>query len=243
MTKKKKRRKLKLKRFFLTMVLLGLLFSVGFLIATMPVKNIYVKGNNYVSEDEIISASGIDLESSFLLINSKNIIKKIKKNEFIKKVKIYKKIGNKLILSVNEYKILCLDNDNNLVLENGKVLENKYNLTDIPVMINIIDNKDVKKNFLKKFSLINSNILRQISQIEYSPVDVDADRFILYMDDGNEVIITLTKIQKLNKYNNIVEKMDGNFGIIYLDSGNYIELKEKIQKIEPNNNSNLNNEE
>ena len=243
MTKKKKRRKLKLKRFFLTMVLLGLLFSVGFLIATMPVKNIYVKGNNYVSEDEIISASGIDLESSFLLINSKSIIKKIKKNEFIKKVKIYKKIGNKLILSVNEYKILCLDNDNNLVLENGKVLENKYNLTDIPVMINIIDNKDVKKNFLKKFSLINSNILRQISQIEYSPVDVDADRFILYMDDGNEVIITLTKIQKLNKYNNIVEKMDGNFGIIYLDSGNYIELKEKIQKIEPNNNSNLNNEE
>ena len=45
------------------------------------------------------------------------------------------------------------------------------------------------------------------------------------MDDGNEVYITLTKIEKINKYNEIVEKMDGSHGIIYLDSGDYIEIK------------------
>ena len=45
------------------------------------------------------------------------------------------------------------------------------------------------------------------------------------MNDGNSVYITLSKINKLNSYNSIVSRMEGRNGIIYLDSGNYIELK------------------
>jgi len=67
--------------------------------------------------------------------------------------------------------------------------------------------------------------LLKISQIEYVPNDVDAERYLLYMDDGNSVYITLTKITKLNKYSSIVGQMEGRNGIIYLDSGDYIELK------------------
>ena len=44
------------------------------------------------------------------------------------------------------------------------------------------------------------------------------------MSDKNKVYITLTKIEKMNKYNKIKDALEGNSGIIYLDSGNYAVL-------------------
>ena len=61
------------------------------------------------------------------------------------------------------------------------------------------------------------------------------------MDDGNLVYITLTKIEKLNKYNDIKDKMDNKTGIIYLDSGNYIEIKDNKEKQASESNDNINN--
>ena len=46
------------------------------------------------------------------------------------------------------------------------------------------------------------------------------------MVDSNYVHITLTKIEKLNKYNSIVNELDNKKGIIYLDSGDYLEIKD-----------------
>ena len=61
------------------------------------------------------------------------------------------------------------------------------------------------------------------------------------MDDGNLVYITLTKIEKLNKYNDIKDKMDKKIGVIYLDSGNYIEIKDNKEKQVSESNDNINN--
>ena len=46
------------------------------------------------------------------------------------------------------------------------------------------------------------------------------------MNDGNEVYTTISKLDKLNKYESIVAKLNGKRGILYLDSGNYLEVKE-----------------
>ena len=77
----------------------------------------------------------------------------------------------------------------------------------------------------EKFNLVNKDILLQISEINYLPVNVDKERFYLSMNDGNYVYITLTKIKRLNKYGEIKEELQGKNGIVYLDSGNYIEIK------------------
>ena len=45
------------------------------------------------------------------------------------------------------------------------------------------------------------------------------------MNDGNEVYITSKKAEMLNKYIEIVKKLDNKKGILYLDSGNYFEIK------------------
>ena len=47
------------------------------------------------------------------------------------------------------------------------------------------------------------------------------------MNDGNLVYITLNKIEKINKYNSIYSSLEGKKGIVYLDSGDYVEIKKK----------------
>ena len=46
------------------------------------------------------------------------------------------------------------------------------------------------------------------------------------MIDDNYVYVTLNKITKIKKYNSIINELDNKKGIIYLDSGDYIEIKD-----------------
>ena len=64
-----------------------------------------------------------------------------------------------------------------------------------------------------------------ISEIEYNPSEFDDKRFLLYMNDGNLVYITITRIDLLNKYVDVIKKVGNKKGILYLDSGNYFEIK------------------
>ena len=46
------------------------------------------------------------------------------------------------------------------------------------------------------------------------------------MNDNNLVYININKMNNLNKYVDIVKKLNNKKGILYLDSGNYFEIKE-----------------
>ena len=50
------------------------------------------------------------------------------------------------------------------------------------------------------------------------------------MVDQNYVYITLPKITKINKYNSIIKELEDKKGIIYLDSGDYVEIKNNKQE-------------
>ena len=223
--KKKKKRVFKIKNIIVLLGILLLLTGLTYYIINMPIKNIYIKGNKIISDDEIIESTSLYEYPSFLLTRKKELIKSINKNKYIKSVAISKKIGNIIEITIEEYKPIAIDKEEFINIETGEKLENTYNLTDVPILINEIENQDIYIDFASKFNKINANILRQISQIEYTPIEVDEDRFLLYMNDSNLVYITLTKINKINKYNKIKASLQNNTGIIYLDSGNYVELK------------------
>ena len=191
---------------------------------TMPVKNVYIKGNYILSDGEIMKISALDKYPSFLLTSSKSIRDKIIKNSYVKDAKISKKFGNVIEVNILEYSA-AFSFEDKIILSNGEIIPNTYNLSDVPILLNMIDDSSLLKRTAIKFGGVDANVLRQISEVEYQPVEVDGDRFLLYMNDGNLVYITLTKINKINKYNQIRDKLDGHMGIIYLDAGDYVELK------------------
>lgn len=218
----RKVRKLKIKNIIIALILLVTICLLILYILNAKIKNIYVIGNNIISDKTIIEDAKLINYPSFIKTKSSDIKKNILKNSYIKDVKVSKKLFFKIYIEVKENKILAIK-DNQLILENEKIIENTYNITSAPTLIN--DITPVIDEFCKYFALVDNSILTKISQIEYSPNNVDNLRFLLYMNDGNSVYVTLTKIEKINKYNNIKDQLGNNLGILYLDSGDYYEIK------------------
>lgn len=220
---KVKKRKLRIKRILICLLSLILIILTFYYTSKLPIKNIYIIGNNIVSDKEIISLAGITNYPPFLTTSSSSIITKLKKNVYIKDIEVKKKLNNKIYIYVTEKKILCTYN-NNLMMEDGTEISNTKKLTSYPMLSS--DIADIRERFITEFNLVNNEILLKISEIEYTPNDVDKERFSLKMNDGNLVYITLNKIEKINKYNSIYSSLEGKKGIIYLDSGDYVEVKE-----------------
>lgn len=201
--------------YFLTMYLLDI-----------KTKNIVVLNNNYYSDEKIIETSGIENYPKFLSLNTNKIKKKLLKLDLIENATIKKKWNFVLELTIKEKKILYLvRSENKYRLSDNKL----YDLDDVfsvPTLINYIPESNEKK-FVNAFKNIDNNIISMISEIEYSKTSYDSDRFLLYMNDGNMVYVTTTKLKSLNKYVDIVSKLENKKGILYLDSGNYFEIKEK----------------
>ena len=189
----------------------------------MPVKNIYIIGNKILSDKKVISISELGDYPTYLNTYFMDIKSKLLENDYVKSVKIKRKFPNTLYIELEEYKPIAIFEDK-VILSSSKMVNNDLEIDYLPYLVNSV--KEVYDDFVIGFSKIDDDVLLKISQIEYSPNDVDKKRFILYMVDSNYVYVTLTRIEKVNKYNSIISELDGKKGIIYLDSGDYVEIKD-----------------
>ena len=222
--------KKRLKVFNLLLVLLfllGLFFAIYFFIK-IPIKNIVIKGTSYLNDDYIIELAGIEEYPSFVLTSSSKMKKKLLKSDYIEDIKINKRYGFILEINIKENVPLFYNNNTNkYVLSNGKEVKEDYfnNNFNLPRLLNYVPDKKFE-SFINGMNKIKKDILLKVSDIEYKPNDYDKDRFLLYMDDGNMVYLTLTKFKTLNHYNEVIPQLEGHKGILYLDNGNHFEIKE-----------------
>lgn len=221
-TKKNKKRKLKYKMIFIVILVFIIILSSLIYISEKPLSNIYITGNHILSDKEIIKIAELEDYPPYINTYFMNIKENLLQNSYIKDVEIERKLYGKIYINITEYKPLCIYNDK-LVLSSTEKVANNYNIDYVPYVINDMDN--VYDKFVEKFTLVDDSTLLKISHIEYKPNDVDKERFLLYMIDANYVYITLSRIEKINKYNHIVSELENKKGIIYLDSGDYVEIK------------------
>ncbi len=220
-----KKKKLRLLPFLIFIIVISIIVFVCLFILDTKVKNIIITGNEILSDDEIIEYAGLSNYPSFYKTLNSNIKDGIKKNPLIKDVDVNRSFYHVIEIKVKEYEILYKREDN------GKyVLDNKKEITldketpyVIPRLINEIPSKLLNR-FIKYYKRIDLSIREKISEIKYDPNDYDEDRFLLYMDDGNSVYVTITKFERLNYYNDVLPQLDGKKGILYLDSGNHFQI-------------------
>ncbi len=225
MTKKVKKKKINFLKVFIFILILVILFFVVKYLLGVKTKNIIILNNNYYTDEEIIEAANIEKYPEFILLNKNRVRNKIKKLDLVEEAKITKKKGYVLEIDVKEKKILYLKRSTNEYILSDKTSISLENIHGVPTLINFLE-EDTENKFIENFSNIDSKIISLISEIEYSKTNYDSERFLLYMNDGNEVYTTISKLDKLNKYESIVAKLNGKRGILYLDSGNYLEVKE-----------------
>lgn len=218
-----KKRRLKYKNIFLFLGIVGL-FGLGiFLIFQVSITNIYITNTRYLTDQEIIEYAGLSdypKIASTLSISLKN---KLKQHPLIKNVKITKKMFTNIYLDITENRPLFYDsNQNKTILLDGSTYDQQFN---VPYLINYIPDT-IYPNFYKNMMLVYPEVLDRISEIKYDPNDVDDERFLLLMNDGNYVYVTISKFTSINNYLDIVKKFGNKKGILYLDSGEYFKILE-----------------
>ena len=226
--KKKKNKKIKIKynRLILFIFILMFFLCIIIYILNMRVTNIYVLNNEnnvFFKDQQIIEMAGLSDYPKIISLKRGKIKKVLEENVFIKSADVKLKNFSKIYIDLTiNYPLFYYKTDEKTVLYDGTKIDDFYNY---PEVINYIPNLKYEE-FLKKIRLVDRDILTKISQIKYDPSDYDDERFLLYMDDDNLVYITLYKFTNINKYNEIVKNFGNKRGIIYLDSGNYFEIKE-----------------
>lgn len=224
--KKRVKRKFNPLKFLSFIAFIIICYFLTMYLFDIKTKNIIVLNNNYYSDEKIIETAGIEKYPKFILLNTNKIKKKLLELDLIENVIIKKKWNFILELTIKEKKILYLVRSENKYRLSDNKLYDIDDVLSVPTLINYVPESNEKK-FVEAFKNIDNNIISMISEIEYSKTSYDSDRFLLYMNDGNMVYVTTTKLKSLNKYVDIVKKLENKKGILYLDSGNYFEIKEK----------------
>ena len=229
MTKKLvKKKKLKLLPCFIVLLLFGGLSFLVYFFLNLPIKNLIVKNTVYLNDDYVLELAGVKDYPSFWLLSTNEIEKKLETSPYILEADVERNFFHVLVISVTENKPLFINNTNHTVVFADKEevkIDEEIDLFRVPRLINYVpDNK--YKTFVKGMANIKKDILVKISDIEYQPNDYDKDRFLLYMDDGNMVYLTLTKFDMINYYNDVLSQLENKKGILYLDNGNHFQIME-----------------
>lgn len=227
MTKKiKKKRKLRVFRLFLILCIIGGFYLLISCYLDTKIKNIVIKNTKYLEDQSILEMANIDDYPSFYWTSSSSIKRRLLSNPYIKNVKVNKRFYHIVEIEVEEYEVLFKkESDGKIVLENKEEFIPDTKILGVPNLMNYIP--DTKyDSFIAGMKDTISSVRSKISEIQYTPNEFDKDRFLLYMDDGNSVYLTLTKFDVINKYNEVLPQLEGKRGILYLDSGNHFEIKE-----------------
>lgn len=214
-------RKIRYKRLFLFLLFFVFLLVVLFKFLTLKITNIYVDGNFYMSDQDIIELAKLSDYPSAFFTFSNRVESNIKKNNMVDSVKVSKKNFSKIYISINENIPLYYDQTSDkTILSDGTFVPEKYN---VPFLSNNVSS-DIYDEFLFQLSKIDKFVYSNISEIEYSPNSVDNKLFLFTMNDGNYIYVNLDRFENVNKYFDMIINFNNHKGILYLDSGEYFKI-------------------
>lgn len=218
---KKRKRRIRFDRIFIFLVIIFLFIGGIVFLFNIKISNIYILNNKLLKDQIIIEEANISSYPSTLKNPSFIIEKRLKDNVLIKEVKVYKKWFTKVYIEVKENEpLFYYEHSGKTILSDGKETDLNFS---IPTVVNYITDKYYDE-FIEKMSNLDKNILNMISEIKFYPNDVDDNRFLLTMNDGNFVYVNIDTFEKLNSYLVILESLPNKNGILYLDYGNNFEI-------------------
>ena len=153
--------------------------------------------------------------------SSLSIKKRLESSPYIKKARVTKIFLTKVNLEVEEnLPLFYYVPTQKTVLSDRTAVKDNFT---VPTLINYVPDK-LYDNFIDKMNEVDYEIIKRMSEIKYDPNDVDTERFLITMNDGNYVYLTLNKFTRINDYVDIIKEFDNKKGVLYLDSGEYFKV-------------------
>ena len=174
-----KRKKIRIFRLLLLLLIIGTIVFFAYSYIKTNTRNIIIKGNTYLNDEEILQISNLTNYPSFLTLLPSRIEKKLEQNKYIKKATVKRKFYHTITIKIEEYKILFFNNNNHkYVLDDKSEIESDKNIR-VPTLLNYTP-EDKYQKFIEDMKNVDKSILGKISEISYNPNDYDKDRFLLY---------------------------------------------------------------
>ncbi len=217
-----RKKRLRVGRVFLALTVLGIGLYLFFHFVSFPIKNIYIEGNSVFSDQEIIEMAKLSNYPSIFRYTSFHLEKVLEKNTYIKKATVKKKNLKEVYIQIEENRALFYNQGKDVTVLSDKT-EVRGEL-DAAVLINYVPDTLYDK-FVEKILTIQPTLYSKVSEIKYDPNKVDDKRFLLTINDGNYVYLTLNHFEKFNNYVEIMQQVLSKYkedkGILYLDEGEY----------------------
>ena len=199
---KKVLHKRKVLKFFMLIVIIIIASIILLSSSLFDLKNIYVEGNEKISDEAIISLSGLNLYENIFKLNKNSVIDKIKENAYIENAEISRKLPSTIEITIKERKVnymLEYANSYAYINNQGYILEITNEKLDLPILIgydtdlstttpgNRMDIEDLKKmdTVIRIYETAKSNeIGNLITKINIS----DSKDYILILDTEGKTV-------------------------------------------------------
>ncbi|TFE00231.1 cell division protein FtsQ/DivIB [Jeotgalibacillus salarius] len=227
----RQRRRKKANRRLVGVVLLFVFLIIIVLYFQSPyskVQNIHITGNSGISDEQAVQLSGILAGDPYWTLSTDDAEKRLKDNKMIRDAEVKRDLPLNVEVTIEEFEKVALSREGQLyraVYENGFVSEPQP-VQDIDFsapVLNGFQQGEAVNDLAAALSDLPGNVLNAISEVHYSPSEVDPNRIILYMNDGFEVHAVIpTLAEKMTHYPSIVSQLDPEVkGVIDLEVGSY----------------------
>lgn len=236
-------RKIKKKKNRLIFIIILLLISVFFILYTKTsffhISSIEVYGNDKITDEKLILASGIMIDENIFKVNLKMAKENIILHPYVKNVKIKRRLPNKILITIDERKEVAIINyigsyiyidEEGIILnilsekKDGQIIEISGIEIDSPEIGKKIafSNEKIQDNLLEFIN--ESRKLRLLGSLDTAYIDENG-KINIYLDNGAEVAFgTLDDVKyKLNFLISILEELKNrnqSYREIHLDKGN-----------------------
>ena len=195
-----------------------------FISGAFDIDEIIVEGNSFITNDQIISFSGIVMNSNIFYKKKKDVYNRVKENPYIQDIQIKKLFPNKIKLIIHErekkYRIE-IASGNIYIDEQGFVLEISNSISTVPMLLGVstdltntrpndrLNDEDLKKlnMAMKIIDIANSNDFSNlITRIDISDpsnytIYLDTVSKIAYLGDGNDLNTKMLYVKAIVKAN------------------------------------------
>ena len=205
-------------KFFLVIMIILVAVILIFFSGVFNVKEIIVEKNNLVSDEQVISFSGIQYGKNIFSISKKNIINHLKENSYIGDATVKRIFPDKIKLMIDERNIdfvLQLANSYVYIDRQGYVLEISNNKPNVPMILGFTtDLSNIKPNDrLEEKDLIKMNMVIKIMETANNH---NLENLITRIDISNEENYTIYLDSNLNKIAYLGNGSDLNTRFLYI---------------------------
>jgi cell division protein FtsQ len=186
------------------------------------INEVLINGNYYLSEQEVLELTNIDIESDkFILKSDNNLKKELLKNIYIEDANIEHLKNNVISIEIQEKKLAGYVLSDNLKIyfttgESIEISEEKYNLISYCPELNDFENTVVIELAIK-MDLLSQETIDAMSEIYPYITSYDSNMIELLMSNGKYIFLSPNSISVLENYFELSKVLTDSDECLYID--------------------------